>query len=100
MDRQSRRHFLQSTLALASLGLFSGCGVLPTQQQSPKVARLGWLMPNALNSPADTDITRGFQQGLGELGYVDGQNIVIEYRAAEGNFDRLPELAAELARLP
>src|SRR6266568_4777063 len=99
MDRQSRRRLLQSTLTLASLGLFSACGALLPQEQSPKVARLGWLMPNALNSPPDADITRGFQQGLQELGYVEGQNLVIEYRAAEGNFDRLPGLAAELARL-
>jgi putative ABC transport system substrate-binding protein len=40
-----------------------------------------------------------FQRGLRELGYVDGQNIVIEYRFAEGNFDRLDQLAAELVQL-
>jgi putative ABC transport system substrate-binding protein len=41
----------------------------------------------------------GLRVGLRDLGYVEGKNIVIEYRSAEGNYDRLPELAAELVRL-
>ena len=71
--------------------------VLPTQAQQPKkVPRIGILSP--LSSSAD-DLLDAFRQGLRELGYVEGQNIVIEYRSAEGRNDRLPELAAELVRL-
>ena len=64
-------------------------------QQPHKLPRLGWLPTFAATSP----IYDGFRQGLRELGYVDGKNIIIETRWAEGNLDRLPELARELARL-
>jgi len=66
-------------------------------QQPGKVYRLGYLSAGSgtLRSP----YTTAFRQGLRELGWVEGQNIVIEYRWAEGRFDRLPDLAAELVRL-
>ena len=65
--------------------------------QQPKLPRIGFLCaPPATTVAARVD---AFRQGLREFGYVDGQNIVIEYRFAEGKLDRLPDLAAELARL-
>jgi putative ABC transport system substrate-binding protein len=64
-------------------------------QQADKLPRLGWLS----NQSATFSNNEGFRQGLRELGYVEGQNIIIEARWAEGNLDRLPELARELARL-
>ncbi len=67
------------------------------QQQSGKVYRIGYL--NASSGIANPSILEAFRQGLRELGWVEGQNIVIEYRFAEGRFDRLPDLAAELVRL-
>src|SRR5688572_6126797 len=71
--------------------------VMAEAQQPKKVLRIGYLMP----SDAATDSTRSkaVRLGLRELGYIEGQNIAIEYRYAEGKSDRLPELAAELVRL-
>jgi putative ABC transport system substrate-binding protein len=65
-------------------------------QQAKKVWRIGFLSGgSAQNLPASD----AFRQGLRELGYVEGQNIVIEYRYSEGKHERLPNLAAELVRL-
>ena len=66
-------------------------------QQPGKILRIGFL----LAVPASTISARleAFRQGLRELGYVEGKNIVIEWRSTEGKADRLPTLAAELVRL-
>jgi len=67
------------------------------QQQAEKVPRIGYLrVTSASDRPPLLD---AFRQGLRELGWVEGQNIVIDYRFAEGRLDRLPDLAAELVRL-
>ena len=67
-------------------------------QQRSRVPKIGYLSPV---SAASGFLARDemFRQGLRELGYVDGTNIVIEYRFADGQFDRLPALAAELVQL-
>ena len=65
-------------------------------QQAAKVARIGYLSPNLAASPHLRD---AFLQGLHDLGYVEGRNVVIEYRDAEGKLERLPALAAELVAL-
>ncbi len=64
-------------------------------QQAAKVPRIGYLSPATKLSPRD----RSFLQALHELGYVEGKNILIEYRFAAGKFDRLADLAAELVQL-
>jgi len=99
MGALSRRQLLQGSLTLASVGLLSGCGVVPAWSQQPRrVPRLGVL---SLGSAADPSASfDAFRQGLSELGYVEGQNLGIEYRFVEGSPDRLPELAAELVRIP
>jgi putative ABC transport system substrate-binding protein len=66
-------------------------------QQPTKIPRIGYL---SAASPSTNPARREtFRQGLRELGYVEGKNIVIEWRSAEGKLDRLPALAAELVRL-
>jgi putative ABC transport system substrate-binding protein len=82
--------------------LFPLCSLLlapsfPAQAQQQKVPRIGFLSTASLSSLSPR--LEAFRQGLRELGYVEGRSIAIEYRSAEGNVDRLPELAAELARL-
>jgi putative tryptophan/tyrosine transport system substrate-binding protein len=66
-------------------------------QQATKVPRIGHLNAPSLSALAAR--TEAFRQGLHELGYVEGKNIIIEWRFAEGKLDRLPALAAELVRL-
>ena len=73
--------------------LFALC-VFAEAQQPKKIPRLGFLSPTS-----DDSRVEAFRQGLRELGYVEGQNIAIEYRWADGKFDRLPDLALELVRL-
>jgi ABC-type uncharacterized transport system substrate-binding protein len=71
--------------------------VIAEAQQPTKIPRIGVLVAGN-PSPASARI-EAFQQGLRDLGYIEGQNLIIEYRYAEGKLDRLPELAAELVRL-
>jgi putative tryptophan/tyrosine transport system substrate-binding protein len=73
------------------------CGARAEAQQPTKVPRIGFLSGQSLSTISDR--TEAFRQGLRELGYVEGKNIVIEWRFAEGKLDRLPALAAELVRL-
>ena len=82
-------------LALGAM-LFALC--MPAEAQQPtKIPRIGYLSGS---SPSTSPARRkAFQQGLRELGYVEGKNIIIEWRFAEEKFDRLPALAAELVRL-
>jgi putative tryptophan/tyrosine transport system substrate-binding protein len=71
---------------------------LPAEAQQPtKISRIGFLGASSASTLAAR--IEAFRQGLRELGYVEGKSIVIEYRWAEGKFDRLPALAAELVRL-
>jgi len=66
-------------------------------QQPAGIPRIGILI--AASASVNPDRVEAFRQRLRELGYVDGKNIVIEYRYAEGKLERLPDLASELDRL-
>ena len=66
-------------------------------QQAGKMPRIGYLAPGSAKT--DASFVQAFSEGLRELGWVDRQNMAIEYRWAQGKLDQLPELAAELVRL-
>src|SRR5512139_4338027 len=68
-------------------------------QQPSRVPRLGYLTTGALDSAEVRRSIDVFHQALGELGYIDGQNIFTEYRGAANRIERLPELARELVAL-
>ena len=85
-----RRPFV--IFALIAVGLVAAPGAADAQQ-SVKIPRIGYLSP--VSHPREAD----FRQELRRLGYFEGENITIEYRSAQGNFNRLPELAAELVDL-
>jgi putative ABC transport system substrate-binding protein len=64
-------------------------------QQAAKIPRVGFLAPQGRSLP----LFDAFRQGLADLGYIDGKNIVIEPRFAEGHYDRFPEILSELVGL-
>ena len=90
MDRVQRRDFLIVAGALLAAPFAAEA------QQAAKIARIGYLRSSLGDNPHPPE---AFRQGLRDLGYVEGRNLVIEYREAEGKADRLPALAAELVAL-
>src|SRR6266446_1762093 len=85
------------------IGLFLALGLTlapfaAEAQQVTSSARVGFLSPTSLSDPRTTRFLESFRQGLRELGHIEGQNIAIEYRWAEGKYERLPGLAAQLVR--
>jgi len=90
MDRVQRRDFLIAAGALLAAPLAAEA------QQGAKVPRIGYLATSLGPSP---HLREAFLQGLRDLGYAEGRNVVIEYRDPEGKLERLPALAAELAAL-
>src|SRR5262245_12943369 len=87
----------KTIISFALTALFSALCVSADAQQPKKIQVIGYLSP----TDAATDSTRaeGIRLALRNLGYIEGQNIAIEYRYAEGKIDRLPGLATELLRL-
>jgi len=88
----NRRRFLVASLAGAL-----GRPLAAQAQQARKAYRVGVL--DVVDMAANSDNLGAFRQGLSDLGYVEGRDVVIEYRSAEGLTERLPDLAGELVRL-
>jgi putative tryptophan/tyrosine transport system substrate-binding protein len=86
-----------AVLSILLVAVQLAVAVIAEAQQAKKVHRIGYL--SALDPATDSPRADGIRLALRELGYIEGQNIAIEYRFAEGRPDRVPELAAELVRL-
>jgi ABC-type uncharacterized transport system substrate-binding protein len=95
--REAKKNMKRKVTFLALCAMHFALCFSAEAQQPKKVPRIGYLSQN----DAATESTRSeaIRQALRELGYIDGQNIAIEYRYAEGKRDRFPELVAELVRL-
>jgi ABC-type uncharacterized transport system substrate-binding protein len=89
IDRRTFVRLVSSGLAIESLRA--------SAQQAGKIYRIGYLAPGS--SAGGLAFVEQFREGLRELGWIEGRNVVIEYRFAEGRYDRLPALAADLVRL-
>ncbi len=87
----------QAAAALVALVLIAPLAAL-AQRPPPKVPRIGYLDPS-MPQNGSSRFLEDFRQGLRELGYVEGKNVELEIRFAEGKLDRLPALADELVRL-
>src|SRR5262245_33547577 len=88
---------MHRTIAIAVVMTGVLCACAAVEAQPAKLVRVGFLGPNSAASNASR--MEALRAGLRDLGYVEGHNLVIEARWAEGAFDRLPALAAELVRL-
>src|SRR6266581_3971234 len=104
-SRQTRDRGEETTVRRTIIGFIITCALgclcvaplAPEAQQPTHVHRIGVLWGGTI--PGRDPFVGAFLEGMRALGYVEGQNLVMEYRAAEGQYERFPALAAELVRL-
>ncbi len=92
---------MRSLMLAIIVGIAAGFAFMPLgseAQQAGKVSRIGFLSPSSLSDSRTRSFVEAFRQGLRDVGWVEGQNITIEYRWAEDRTDRLRDLARDLAR--
>jgi ABC-type uncharacterized transport system substrate-binding protein len=87
----------EASLYLSAYCSLSFCPLSQRRRSSKTKLRIGFLAINSVSSSATS--VEAFRLGLRQLGYIEGQNIIIEWRYADGRSDRLPDLAAELVRI-
>jgi putative ABC transport system substrate-binding protein len=97
MNRSKQAGMATKSIVVLLVGLVLGLVPFAEAQQPKKVPRLGYLAPG--DAAGDSIRSEAIRLALRERGYIAGQNIVFEYRYAEGKRDRYPELAAELVGL-
>jgi putative ABC transport system substrate-binding protein len=93
---------IMTSITVLALLLAVGILIVPSAgetRQGATIPRIGFLSSSSSSDPRTPRLLGAFREGLRELGYVEGQSIAIEYRWAEGKYDRLPGLAAELVSL-
>jgi putative ABC transport system substrate-binding protein len=93
----SRRQFFRVGLSLAGLGVLAGCGRMANLGQPVQVPRIGYLGAG-LSGPYPA-LLGGLRQGLRDLGYLEGENILVEYRFTDGGLEKAPAFVAELIGL-
>jgi putative ABC transport system substrate-binding protein len=89
-----RRRDLIMALAGAAV-----CPIAARAQQPKKVARIGFIVTRSIDSLEARATLGAFRQGLQEHGYIDGQNVLVEVRAADSKIERFPALASELCKV-
>ena len=98
LDWRKRRGIARALVLVLSLALVIQAAPPAAHTQPPgRIFRIGYLASGSAS--VNPHVMEAFRQGLRDLGCVEGRNIAIEYRYAEGKYDRLPDLAAELVRL-